>query len=156
LYIFEKLDKSESYENIEATYQLIKEWWKQITIASNRKGLQSERLEDIKNNIVEFCYKKGRLNAPKIMLKIPGDYEEYLVSSGFVVADKSVVSFVHQSILDCFFAEEMLRRYYEQDSVLDIIGDKVFQTPGKRYQTQIFLQQLLEISSKDFVDVGKY
>ena len=155
LYIFEKLDKSESYENIEATYQLIKEWWKQITIASKRKGLQSERLEDIKNNIVEFCYKKGRLNAPKIMLKIPGDYEEYLVSSGFVVADKSVVSFVHQSILDCFFAEEMLRRYYEQDSVLDIIGDKVFQTPGKRYQTQIFLQQLLEISSKDFVDVGK-
>lgn len=155
LYIFEKLDKSESYENIEATYQLVKEWWKQITIASNRKGLQSEKLEDIKNNIVKFCYEKNRLNAPKIVLKLSGDYEEYLVSSSFVIVDKSVVSFVHQSILDCFFAEEMLRRYYEQASVFDIIGDKLSQTPGKRYQTQIFLQQLLEISAKDFVDVGK-
>lgn len=155
LYIFEKLDKSESYENIEATYQLIKEWWKQITIASNRKGLQSEKLEDIKNEIVKFCYKNSRLNAPKIILKLPGDYEEYLVSSGFVVVDKSVVSFVHQSILDCFFAEEMLRRYYEKATVLEIIGDKLSQTPGKRYQTQIFLQQLLEISAKDFVSVGK-
>lgn len=155
LYIFEKLDKSESYENIEATYQLIKEWWKQITIASNRKGLQSEKLEDIKNNIVKFCYEKSRLNAPKIILKLPGDYEEYLVSSGFVVVDKSVVSFVHQSILDCLFAEEMLKRYYEQASVLEIIGDKLSQTPAKRYQTQIFLQQLLESSAKDFVNVGK-
>lgn len=154
LYIWEKLDKSQSYDNICATHQLIKEWWRQISNCL-LKHLRSEILETIKWNIVSFCYNNSRVNAPIVVVDIPADYEDYLVSSGFIVVEKGLVAFVHQSILDCFFAEEMIRRFYEKEDIITIIGRKVLQTPSRRYQTQIFLQQLSELSIADFLRVGK-
>lgn len=155
LYIWEKLDDDKLYENIGAAYQLIKEWWRQISLEAAKCGLNSDILEGIKDGIVHFCYEHSMLNAPKAIVKIPAAYEEFLVSSGFIVSEKAVVSFVHQSIMDCFFAEEMLQKYYEGCNLVTIIGDKEHQTPGRRYQTQIFMQQLAEVSEKEFVCVGK-
>lgn len=154
LYIWEKLAKGKTYENINATYQLIKEWWKQITKTCVKNNLNSKELEDIKDRIVHFCYEHSVLNAPKAIMKIPGDYEEFLSSAGFIVSEKSVVSFVHQSILDCFFAEEMLQHYYEEGNLSTIIGQKDKQTPGRRYQTQICIQQIAEISEQDLIHSG--
>lgn len=37
----------------------------------------------------------------------------------------------------------------------NIIGDKNKQTPGKRYQVQMFLQNLLEYDSDDFILIGE-
>ena len=155
LYIWEKLDHDKTCEDIGATYQLIKEWWKQISLSCVNKGLTPEMLEGIKDRIVHFCYEHSKLNVPKVVVRIPSVYEEYLVSSGFMVSEKNVVSFVHQSIMDCFFAEEMLQKYYEGYSPISIIGEIGKQTPGRRYQTQIFMQQLAEVSEDEFVHVGR-
>ena len=62
---------------------------------------------------------------------------------------------MHQSILDCFFAEHMLAQLYDDVSLSDIIGEKSRQNPGRRYQVQMFLQLLLEDSEEDFLAVGE-
>lgn len=154
LYIWEKLDNGKSYDNFSATHQLIREWWNQLTYACHFKNLNSDVLEKYRNNLVKFCYENSKLNMPKFLLNLPGDYEDYLVSSGFIVVENNLVAFVHQSILDCFFAEEMIREYLSGKNIMNIIGEKSLQTPSKRYQFVIFMQQLAELSEQDFINIG--
>ena len=79
----------------------------------------------------------------------------YLISQGMLTERSNKVSFVHQSFLDCFVAEQMILDYYDNyDDINEIIGDKTQQNPTRRYQFQIFLQSLLEESEKDFLDFG--
>lgn len=155
LYIWEHLDKTQNYEKIEATYQLVKEWWNQIVTRSGVNNLESSQLGDIRDRIVAFCDKKGRIAVPMVLINIAQDYKVFLVSSGFMIESNNTVSFSHQSILDCFLAEQMIQKYYREATLLDIIGDIDRQTPGRRYQVQIFLQQLSEISQEDFLEMGK-
>ena len=88
-------------------------------------------------------------------LNMTNDYRDFLQSNGFFVLMGDRVSLVHQSILDCFFAEHMLAQFYDDVNLSDIIGEKSRQTPGRRYQVQMFLQLLLEDSEEDFLAVGE-
>lgn len=54
---------------------------------------------------------------------------------------EEAVGFAHQSILDYFISQRMM--------------EKCKQTPGKRYQVQMFLQNLLEYDSSDFILIGE-
>lgn len=155
LYIWEKLDGTQNNEKIEATYQLIKEWWNQIVIKAAINKLETSKIETIKEKMVTFCDNKGRIAVPIVHLIIPFDYKIFLISNGFLIESNYTVSFSHQSILDCFLAEQMLQKYYEAKMLKEIIGDIDRQTPGRRYQVQIFLQQLVEISEEDFLEIGK-
>lgn len=155
LYIWEKLDGTQNNEKIEATYQLVKEWWNQIVRKAASNNLETSEIERIKENMVSFCDNKGRITVPIIHLKMPFDYKTFLISDGFLIECNDSVSFSHQSILDCFLAEQMIQKYYEDKKLKDIIGDIYRQTPGRRYQVQIFLQQMAEISEEDFLEIGK-
>lgn len=154
LYIWEQLGEEQKKKDIYTTPQLVREWWKQLKSKADRSHLSSDKLEDIKKQYVEFCDRSGRISVPESRLKMPQDYCDFLQSNGFLVLSGNMVSLVHQSILDCFFAEYMLDVFYEGKNLIDIIGDKKKQTPGRRYQVQMFLQQLLEESEDDFLRVG--
>lgn len=155
LFIWEKLDKSKNYSNIEATYQLVAEWWKQISENASRNSLNTMYLEQIKDIFVNYCENRGCISLPVSILKMPSDYKVFLISNGFLIQTGSVISISHQSILDCFLSEQMLKKYYDGMSVTEIIGVKEKQTPGRRYQVQIFLQQVFECSVEDFIEIGK-
>ena len=86
--------------------------------------------------MVELLEKLGRIYIPLGILNVNKSCLEFLSSSAFLVIQDNKVSFAHQSILDCFLAENMLKRYYNGEDILDIIGSKEKQTPGKRYQVQ--------------------
>lgn len=49
----------------------------------------------------------------------------------------------------------MLIKYYEIGDILEVIGNKEKQTPGRRYQVQMLLQNLLELDSDDFLNAGQ-
>lgn len=154
LYIWERLDKKEDCLSIEATYQLVTKWWEQISNNARENNLDTMCIEDIKNKFVEYCDKRGCISLPCTIISIPGEYNSFLISSGFMIQSGSTLSFVHQSILDCFLSEQMLKKHFHGMNIIDILGDKAKQTPGKRYQTQIFLQQLYEWSIDDFIEAG--
>ena len=49
----------------------------------------------------------------------------------------------------------MMERYFEDENIENIIGEKRRQNPGRRYQVQMFLQNILEYDSADFIRAGE-
>ena len=154
LYIWQHLDKESSYDGCLTTSHLIDKWFEQICMKSRLCGIAEQSVSEAKTDIVNRLDKMGRLYVPKQILKIDVATLDYLISSELIVVQGNKVSFVHQSILDYFISQNMLEKYYEGESIEEIIGEKSRQTPTKRYQVQMFLQNILELDSAEFIDAG--
>lgn len=48
-----------------------------------------------------------------------------------------------------------MEKQYAGQSIENIMGEKEKQTPGKRYQLQMFLQNILEVDTEEFVLIGE-
>lgn len=155
LYIWKQLDPQKNYAECSSTSHLVSEWWDQLSEKSSMLGLDEIELNKIKSNIVNWLEKKGRIYFPLNVLNISKSYLEFLSSNSFLVVQGNKASFAHQSILDCFLADKLLKRYYNGESIIEIIGAKDKQTPSRRYQIQMFLEMLLEYDSCDFLEVGQ-
>lgn len=154
LYIWQHLDKESSYDGCLTTSHLIDKWFEQICMKSRLCGIAEQSVSESKTDIVNRLDKMGRLYVPKQILKIDVATLDYLISSELIVVQGNKVGFVHQSILDYFISQNMLEKYYDGASIDEIIGEKSRQTPTKRYQVQMFLQNILELDSAEFIDAG--
>ncbi|MDT2751310.1 hypothetical protein P7G96_08660 [Enterococcus thailandicus] len=155
LYIWKQLDPRKNYAECSSTSNLVSEWWNQISEKCSISGLDEIELNKIKSEIVSWLEKNGRIYFPLKALNISKSYIDFLASNSFFVIQGNKVSFAHQSILDCFLADELVKRYFDGESIIDLIGPKDKQTPSKRYQIQMFLEMLLEYDSWDFLEVGQ-
>ncbi|WP_316571332.1 hypothetical protein [Neobacillus sp. YIM B06451] len=154
LYIWQQLDPSKVYAECSTASHLVSEWWGQLSYKCFEFGLKEDNLNQTKEKMVTLLEKLSRIFIPLSLLNENKSSLEFLISNAFLVIQDNKVSFAHQSILDCFLAEKMLKRYYEGEEILDIIGTKEKQTPGKRYQVQMFMQNLYEFDSQEFINVG--
>lgn len=118
-------------------------------------GLNEGSLNETKEQLIKQFDKLGRISIPINLLSVNRSSLEFLSSNGFLMLQGNKISFAHQSILDCFLAEMMLKQYYENENILNVIGDKEKQTPGRRYQVQMMLQNLVEFDSADFLVAGQ-
>lgn len=155
LYIWKQLDPRKNYAECSSTSNLVSEWWNQISEKCSISGLDEIELNKIKSEIVSWLEKNGRIYFPLKALNISKSYIDFLASNSFFVVQGNRVSFAHQSILDCFLADELVKRYFDGESIIDLTGPKDKQTPSKRYQIQMFLEMLLEYDSWDFLEVGQ-
>lgn len=155
LYIWKQLDSQKSYAECSSASHLVSEWWNQLTAKCSAYGLDEIELNKIKSSIVNWLERNGRIYFPLSVLDISKSYLEFLSSNSFLVIQNNKASFAHQSILDCFLADELLKKYYNGTNIINIIGDKYKQTPGKRYQVQMFMERLFEYDSCDFLEVGQ-
>lgn len=99
--------------------------------------------------------KTGRLYVPKQILHAEEAGLDYLISSEIIVVQNNKVGFVHQSILDYLISQNMIEKYFEKQNIKNIIGEKNKQNPARRYQVQMFLQNILEYDSSDFIITGQ-
>lgn len=157
LYIWQHLDKNEIYESCLTTSHLINNWFKQICRKSTTAGLQERAINEVIKRIVDFLDKTGRLYIPKQNLNIEESELDYLISSEIIILQNNKVSFVHQSILDYFISQSMFEKYFNDSNqpIEEIIGEKSKQDPKRRYQVQMFLQNILELDSIDFLLIGE-
>ena len=155
LYIWEQLDDKEECLEINTTYGLIHKWWEQIVFRARRQNFDTSKLENLKNQINQFIDRQGRLFVPTSVIDISPVYLDFLKSNGFITDEGKKIAFVHQSITDCFLSDIMIQRHFNGDTVLQILGDKAKQTPSRRYQLQLFLQQLAEYDIEDFLVTGE-
>lgn len=155
LYIWQHLEKGEIYDDCTTTSHLIEYWFRQICRNSSRVGVEEKVVQETVHDIVDVLDRIGRLYAPRKILSIDERGFDYLVSSELLVVEGQKVGFVHQSILDYFISNKMTNQFYQGNKIETIIGDKREQTPGKRYQVQMFLQNLLEYDSGDFLTAGR-
>jgi hypothetical protein len=155
LYIWQQLDPSKVYAECSTASHLVSQWWGQLSDKCFEFGLREQNLIQIKDKMVTFLEKSSRIFIPLSILNENKSSLEFLSSNAFLLIQDKKVSFAHQSILDCFLAEKMLQRYYDGEDIVDIIGSKEKQTPGKRYQVQMFMQNLSEFDSQDFIKAGQ-
>lgn len=155
IYIWQQLDPRKVYAECSSASHLVSEWWRQLSEKCFTFGLNEADLNQTKEVIVNFLEKSGRVFIPSNILNVNRSCLGFLASNSFLSIQDNKVSFTHQSILDCFLADKMLERYYAGEDIADIIGNKEKQTPGKRYQVQMFMQNLSEIDSQDFITVGQ-
>jgi hypothetical protein len=159
LFIWQHLDSNAEKFECNSTFGLVDKWWRQIVINAWETGIDDKLLETFRLSIMSVFEKEGRLNALSTEINMPDSVIDYLVSSGILVEQKTghfrIISFVHQSIYDCFQSERMFLDYYSGKDIITIIGAKIQQTPTRRYQFQMFLQNLLEYSENQFIELGK-
>ena len=155
LYIWENLDGSQNNENIKTTYQLVHEWEKQLENKASSKNLDSSKIMNIISQITTYYDKYGRYPIPLPSLIIDVNIRDFLRSSEFLIEINNSISFAHQSIFDCFLAEQMMRKYFEEKPITDITGNLESQNPAKRYRMQIFLQEMLIYYPSDFLVIGR-
>lgn len=155
LYIWQHLDKKQTYGECLTTSNLIDKWFDQICKRSTEIGISSKLVVETINEIIDTLDAMGRLFAPKMIMNIDITGLEYLISAKIIVLQNNKIGFVHQSILDYFISKRMMEKYYAGQSIENIMGEKEKQTPGKRYQFQMFLQNILENDTEEFVLIGE-
>ena len=155
LYIWCHLDKNKIYDNCFTTNKLIEEWWNQLLDKSNDVKIDSVLIKNCKNEIVKKMFSMSRINIMRKILNVDENALKYLSSNGFLFIENQNVSFTHQRIYDYFIEIEMINMYQENKSIEEIIGDIEQQTPSRRYQIQMFLEDLYDINTKDFIKIGK-
>ena len=154
LFIWEQLEDKNGCLEIDTTYGLIHKWWDQILLRARKHSIDTAKLVDIKDQIIGFIDKHGRLFTPASAISASTEYLEFLKSNSFITDENRKITFVHQSISDCFLSDIMFKRYFEGYSIIQIFGEKDKQTPSKRYQAQLFLQQLAEYDIGEFLTTG--
>lgn len=155
LFIWQHLNPNKMTGEYSTTNHLISEWWQQLVGDCFNFGLNEVDLNTTKERLIEQFDRLGRIYVPLNMVKVNRSTLDFLSSNGFLIIQENKIFFSHQSILDYFLAEKMLEHYYGRINLVDIVGTKEKQTPGKRYQLQMLMQHLLEIESRDFIDAGK-
>ncbi|MGG7176390.1 hypothetical protein ACQPU1_02275 [Clostridium paraputrificum] len=155
LYIWSQLSSGKDYNECSTTSHLILEWWTQLKSNSMAVGVNENDVINVKENLVQLLDKMGRISISKRILRTNENALFYLSSNGFLIVQGESISFIHQSILDYFLAETMIDKFYNGENIVNIIGDKEKQTPSRRYQVQMLLQNLVEMDSRDFINVGE-
>lgn len=157
LYIWQHLDRKKTYDEFSTADQLIFEWWKQILDRCEENEVDQVNVKKTKTDIINKIDKYGMsyINCMQLDDSDTTTSLKYLTSNGIIMVINNMVSFAHQSILDYFSVEKMLRNYFDGESIINIIGPKEMQTPEKRYQVQMLLQNIEEYDICKFIDAGK-
>ncbi len=155
LYIWRQLDPDKEYSECSTASHLVSEWWKQLKEKAFEFGLSENNLNKTKEEIVSYMEKQGIMFVPKGILSANDSCLKFLSSNTFLLIQDNKVSFAHQSILDCFLADKMLKRFYDGEDIVDIIGSKEIQTPERRYQVQMFMESLSQLDTHKFIDAGQ-
>ncbi|HHU52705.1 MAG TPA: hypothetical protein GXZ43_01305, partial [Clostridiaceae bacterium] len=154
LYIWQHLNQQNEYNECSTTNHLVRKWWNQLSENYSNLGHSENNLTKTKENLVNKFDELGRICIPLAVVSSDISELNYLSSNGFLIIQDKKVSFAHQSILDSLLADNMLSQYYSGQNIINIIGTKEKQTPGRRYQLQMFMQNLIEYESMDFLNVG--
>lgn len=155
LYIWSNLEEERRNNIYISSRELIEQWWKQLSINGEKLGISNKDMNDLKNTVVQQIDNSGKLMIPKQFINHCSKHAaEYLQSNGLLSLNSSKVGFVHQSFYDYFLVEKMFLQIFEGNSINSILGPTFKQTPSKRYQLQMLLENLLDYDLDNFVDVG--
>lgn len=155
LYIWQFLNQEETYSDCSTTSSLIGKWWKQLIKKALSIGIHEKDMQSAKDTFALISETQGKYSFPRKLMNGYDTIVEFLSSSGFLFATDKSIEFFHQSALDCFAAEKMMTSYLiDNKTVIDVIGSKENQTPFKRYQVQMLLQDLLDSDINNFLNFG--
>lgn len=155
LYIWTNIEEKRRINTYSTSSELVKQWWEQLLYNYEITNNSSSQLIELKDKIINNIDRTGKLMIP---IQLLGSYsmlgKEYLLSNGLLLLNGNNLGFVHQSIYDYFSMEKMLTRIFEGDSIINIIGPRIKQTPMKRYHLQMLFENLMDYDMDKFINIG--
>jgi hypothetical protein len=156
LYIWQHLDPNDLHSDCSTTSNLINKWWRHLVQKGAEAGISESTLQATKEAFILLSERQGKHSFHRKFMSGHDTAIDFLSSGGLLAASSKNVEFFHQSALDCFVAENMLRLLLaEKKTAPSVIGLRESQTPFKRYQVQILLQDLLDSNTDLFLTFGK-
>ena len=113
--------------------------------------IRGKNIKEIQSRLVNTLDKRGCLYIPKQVLNAEQAGLDYLISSGIIVNQNNKIGFVHQSILDCLISQNMMTKYFEEQPIESIIGEKSNKTQHDDIKCRCSYQNILEYESNDFI-----
>lgn len=154
LYIWTLLTNKTNHNDITTTSHLIEKWWEEIKQKGVANGLLESEIELTKDNIIDYFIKNNKLVVNKNILSLSSNVLHHMLTTGFIIINENKISFCHQSLVDYFISIKMVKDYIENKNILKICGDFNNQFPSKRYQLQLFFQNIYEIDEDLFLEAG--
>ncbi len=160
LYIWQQIASFHPILECNSTYQLVSQWWELLENNCEDSKVNVMQMKRLRDQMVNIFESTGRVSVYSSEIKVDKSAAKYLVSNGFLnqtnqLGSNLCLSFAHQSLYDCFIAENMFNSFLSNESMISIVGEKGIQTPTRRYQLQIFLQNLYELEEDEFIRFGK-
>ena len=152
-----KLKSNNSSRNFQTQSQLLDTWISQI----KKSIVEKLDIKDTDINICirkfcEYCVTNQVFSVPCIVLEDYSTILNQLESEGLIINDRYSYSYIHQAVFDYFIAKDMLKQLLMGNSLEEIIGSKSEQTPWRRYQVQMMLDQLYNRQKAiKFLEVGE-
>jgi len=150
LKLWTELATSDNYPVFQSASDLLTTSWQRRHEEIERQGIPSEQINEIINKLVEWLQQNNLVTAPEIIV---ADYSllaiKALKSYGILEQQQKRIGFTHQSYLDFFIAERVVRQILDGDSVLDWLASYDEQTIFKREQ----LRQALALLMDSDIDV---
>ena len=152
LFIWEKISHNQNFDSINNTGDLISQWWKEIEKNGALLDFSSGSLSNARDEIVEKMNLICKNSVPVDFLSIDSTIIEFLCSKDFIIENDNKIFFSHQSLLDYYLVKNMIKKYFDGVSIIDLIGDKNQQYPNKRYQLQMFLEMMFDIDENKYIE----
>lgn len=152
LFIFMKIKREGDINGIHSTCDLITKWWEQISREGIDNGFSENDLTNIKEYIVEKMNQTGKISLPNFLFTNYSYSIDFLLSKSLLIKSDNMISFSHQSLLDYFSVEKMIKNYISGEKIEVLIGSRDKQYPNIRYQLQMFLERLYEIDDHIFLE----
>ena len=152
-----KLKSNNSSRNFQTQSQLLDTWISQIKKSIVEKlDIKDTDINSCIRKFCEYCVTNQVFSVPCIVLEDYSTILNQLESEGLIINDRYSYSYIHQSVFDYFIAKDMLKQLLMGNSLEEIIGSKSEQTPWRRYQVQMMLDQLYNSQEAiKFLEVGE-
>lgn len=154
LFVWSQLKEQDRYGEIHTGTQLMQTWWRQLQGSCARQGLPEGETAACVEDIASRMTRNSRFSLPVRLFSGREAIVEALASGGLLTVDAHTVSFTHQSFLDYFAADQVLKEIYNGKTLREIFTPSERQLPGLRYRFQIVLQNLLESDTRMYVQQG--
>lgn len=154
LFVWSQLKEQDRYGEIHTSTQLMQAWWRQLQGSCARQGLPEGETTACVEDIASRMTRNSRFSLPVRLFSGRETIVEALASGGLLTVDAHTVSFTHQSFLDFFAANQILREIYDGKTLREIFTLSERQLPSLRYRFQIVLQSLLENDTRMYVQQG--
>lgn len=151
LYVWQRLNDQDRKNNYRTVYDLLRAWWNDTLDCCEKAGVRKNDVIECRDFIVGKMSATGRFYLPDALLIDMDSAVSALVSSGMLVRDNHIISFVHQSFLDYFISYDAIKQICSGKSIVDVIGSQEKQTPHQRYRVLLALQNLMDSDSGLFL-----
>lgn len=147
-----KLKQDNNLSEFQSATQLMRDFWIDRYQELETSGITTTEADAMLDILVDYMEQNGKISAPTSLISSHQKTHTVLQTSGIIQTDGCQTSFSHQSYLDFYIADRLLKSINQkQGDILTWLGPKEAQTLFRREQLRQVLLLLADENSTKFL-----